>query len=131
MGQEPKIVDFSGLCEVLNVKENTLRHYWRKLPHFFVGRSKSRPMARFDINDVLLFLKAEGENYGPVLVSGRGGEKESVMSVYVKGEALSKERLSYKERSVQMRTGEKERKTQAGTIDDPFDLLPSSLKGVR
>ncbi len=72
------IVDFKGLCELLKVKEDTLRHNWRLLPHFFLGPdSNSRPMARFDMEDVLEYLKRQrGHNYGGIQIQGIQGRRQ-------------------------------------------------------
>ena len=58
------VVDITGLAEILKCKPATLRHIWMDLPHFFIGRGNDLRGARFDANDVLLYLKVDrGSNY--------------------------------------------------------------------
>lgn len=58
----PHIVDIHGLSEVLATNVNTLRKRWRQIPHFFVGEGNNLKGARFDVEDVINFLKEE--SYG-------------------------------------------------------------------
>jgi hypothetical protein len=58
-----RIVDINGLAEALHSNRFTLRKLWRKYPHFFVGEGNDLRAARFDVDDVLTFLKRErGKN---------------------------------------------------------------------
>jgi len=52
-----QIVDISGLAEVLLCSEHILRKTWREYPHFFIGLGGTARGARFDVNDVIRYLK--------------------------------------------------------------------------
>ena len=57
------IVDAEGLAKELKCSISLLRKVWRKYPHFFIGIGRDLRGARFDLNDVLNYLKERG-NYG-------------------------------------------------------------------
>ena len=52
-----EIVDKKGLAQILMVSEDTIYRTWHQYPHFFVGMEQSAKMARFDVNDVIQYLK--------------------------------------------------------------------------
>jgi hypothetical protein len=63
-----KIVDIHGLSKVLLISYNTLVKNWKSLPHFFVTPSRTCKAARFDVDDVIEYLKREcGNNYDRLL----------------------------------------------------------------
>lgn len=51
------IVDIHGLAKVLLCSENTVNKTWAQYPHFFIGLGRNARGVRFDINDVLEYLK--------------------------------------------------------------------------
>jgi len=53
----PKIVDIQGLADVLVCSQSTMLKQWREYPHFFIGVGDTAKGARFDINDVINYLK--------------------------------------------------------------------------
>ena len=53
------IVDIYGLAEILLTSPNTLRKKWYRLPHFYVGTGRNLKSARFDVSDVIDYLKKE------------------------------------------------------------------------
>lgn len=55
--EELKIVKYDELAEKLGVSEALVRKVWKELPHFFVGQSRTLRGARFDLDDVINFLK--------------------------------------------------------------------------
>ena len=61
-----QIADIRQLAEILGVSFNSLRRYWKAYPHFFVGDGRDCRGARFDVADVILYLKAQGGNYGRI-----------------------------------------------------------------
>lgn len=67
-----QIVDIKTLRSILSDENGMLERHWRDLPHFSIGQGKDLRGARFDVNDVLFFLKAVGGNYD--LVEGANGE---------------------------------------------------------
>jgi len=57
------IVDAEGLAKELKCGISLLRKVWRDYPHFFIGVGRDLRGARFDLDDVLAYLKERG-NYG-------------------------------------------------------------------
>jgi hypothetical protein len=54
---QPQIVDIHGLAEVLDCSADTIQRTWRRYPHFFVTDGGDVRAVRFDVVDVLTFLK--------------------------------------------------------------------------
>ena len=52
-----RIVNIDGLAKYLQATKSNVRRLWKEYPHFFVGTGKDLKAARFDISDVLLYLK--------------------------------------------------------------------------
>jgi hypothetical protein len=52
-----QIVDIHELSRVLNTNVKTLAKRWRGFPHFFTGTGRNLKSARFDLDDVLRYLK--------------------------------------------------------------------------
>ena len=52
-----RIVKIDGLAQYLQATRSNVRRLWRQYPHFFVGTGTDLKAARFDISDVLLYLK--------------------------------------------------------------------------
>ena len=50
-------LNYIELAKNLNVASQTLKKSWRHLPHFFVGSGTNLKSARFDLQDVLSYLK--------------------------------------------------------------------------
>jgi len=71
---KPCIVDIDGLAEILQSSKWTLRKVWRSYPHFFVGQGQDLRAARFDVNDVLAYLKERGAHDGSL-----EGRKEELL----------------------------------------------------
>jgi phage terminase Nu1 subunit (DNA packaging protein) len=53
-----KIADGKELCSILNIKKRTLQNVWQEYPHFFVATGRDLRSARFDVEEVIEFLKA-------------------------------------------------------------------------
>jgi len=51
------IVNIHGLAKFLCCSVVTIQKTWRGYPHFFIGLGKTAKSARFDISDVIWFLK--------------------------------------------------------------------------
>lgn len=45
------------IAEKLNMNENTVRKAWRSWPHYFAGTGRNLKSARFDLTDVINYLK--------------------------------------------------------------------------
>ena len=56
------IVDKEGLSKVLLISPHLIEKTWRQYPHFFVGQKKTGRCVRFDVNDVIEFLKNRDYN---------------------------------------------------------------------
>ena len=54
---ESIIVDKEGLSHILKISESLIDKTWREYPHFFVGQAKTGKSVRFDIDDVVRYLK--------------------------------------------------------------------------
>jgi len=56
---EPKtqIVDIKGLAKVLLCSESMILKTWKQYPHFYIGHGCTAKGARFDVNDVVGYLK--------------------------------------------------------------------------
>lgn len=72
-----RIVNIAGLAEYLKATCSNLRRFWRSYPHFFVGTGTDLKAARFDISDVLIYLKIN-KGAGYELVPKSKGEKLEV-----------------------------------------------------
>lgn len=66
-----QIVDIHGLAEVLCCSVSTLNKTWREYPHFFIGSGETAKGARFDVEDVVNYLK--GRDYAEL-----GQEKQKL-----------------------------------------------------
>ena len=62
----PQIVDGQGLMEVFHISKSILKRLWRSWPHMYVGTGRDLRAARFDVADVVNYLKSQGENYGAI-----------------------------------------------------------------
>ena len=52
-----RIVNIDGLAEYLKSTRSRQRTLWKNYPHFFMGMGTDLKAARFDILDVLVYLK--------------------------------------------------------------------------
>ncbi len=60
---EYHIVNYKDLSRILCASEHTLKKTWRSIPHFFIGKGRNLKGARFNVPDVIEYLK-KGGNYG-------------------------------------------------------------------
>ena len=60
MAQE-SIVNYKELAKILKISPESLKKNWKKYPHFYPLSGTDLRGARFDVNDVMKFLK--DENY--------------------------------------------------------------------
>lgn len=72
-----RIVNIDGLAQCLQATRSNLRRFWRQYPHFFVGTGTDLKAARFDIADVLTYLKIN-KGAGYELVAKPKGQKLQV-----------------------------------------------------
>ena len=63
-GPRLHIVDIQGLADVFLCSKDTIQRTWRRYPHFYITDGTDARAARFDVNDVLSFLKER--DYGKV-----------------------------------------------------------------
>jgi len=116
------IVDIYGLSEILLTSPNTLRKKWHRLPHFYVGTGHNLKSARFDVGDVIDFLKKEAQNG---TIQAQATPKRVVHSVYGGRTDIQKRGISNKVRSIGMgskRTIQDKAPGKIGVQDDPFNL---------
>ena len=55
--QQTHIVDIKGLAKVLLCSESMILKTWKQYPHFYIGHGCTAKGARFDVNDVIGYLK--------------------------------------------------------------------------
>ena len=55
--QKTHIVDITGLAKVLLCSESMILKTWKQYPHFYIGHGCTAKGARFDIYDVIGYLK--------------------------------------------------------------------------
>jgi len=116
------IVDIYGLAEILLTSPNTLRKKWHRLPHFYVGMGHNLKSARFDVGDVIDFLKKEAQNG---TIQTQATSKRVVRSIYDRQTNTQKRGISNKVRSIGMGRKRKIQDKAPGRIgaqDDPFNL---------
>ncbi len=112
------IVDIHGLAIFLCCSAATVQKTWRTYPHFFIGLGKTAKSARFDINDVIWFLKnrdypngisrSKNKKMGRRLKNNRVSEKE-------------KTRFQDKKGSEKMGNGQTGENSQPGATKDPIE----------
>ena len=114
------IVNYKGLARILRASEHTLKKTWRSIPHFFIGEGRNLKGARFNVPDVIEYLK-KGGNYGNL---ERSEKKSLGIEVPVSKTSIQKGRIQNKVRSINM-GGEKARRTKKSATGktDPFNLL--------
>ena len=113
------IVNAEGLARELKCSTSLLRKVWRKYPHFFIGVGRDLRGARFDLNDVLAYLKERGS-------CGRLEEQESRMvgsQIPASGGTNQKGGLQDQARSGAMGGQETARGKRRSAKRDPHDLL--------
>jgi hypothetical protein len=55
--QKTHIVDIKGLAQVLLCSASMILKTWKQYPHFYIGHGCTAKGARFDVNDVIDYLK--------------------------------------------------------------------------
>ena len=55
--QKTHIVDIAGLAKVLLCSESMILKTWKQYPHFYIGHGCTAKGARFDVDDVIDYLK--------------------------------------------------------------------------
>ncbi|MCP4116504.1 MAG: hypothetical protein GY737_14050 [Desulfobacteraceae bacterium] len=113
------IVDIHGLAGVLLCKESTLDREWREYPHFFIGRGKDARGARFDVGDVLSYLKERDYNHA---VQGERREIQGA-SAAIGVPSKGKERVHNVESRQNLGNRNRSRIEESDLGEDPFNLL--------
>ena len=114
------IVNYKDLSRILCASEHTLKKTWRSIPHFFIGEGHNLKGARFNVPDVIEYLK-KGGNYGNL---ERSEKKSLGIEVSVSEKAIQKRGLSNTVGRINMGS-EKARRTKKSVTSetDPFNLL--------
>ena len=113
------VVDAEGLAKELKCSISLLRKAWRDYPHFFIGVGSDLRGARFDVDDVLAYLKKRG-NYE------RLEKQESGMvggQIPAPGQAPQKGGLHDQTSSCAMGGQEAPRGKRTSAKRDPYGLL--------
>jgi hypothetical protein len=120
------IVDAEGLAKELKCSISLLRKVWREYPHFFVGAGRDLRGARFDVDDVLTYLKRRG-NYGRL-----EEQKSRVVGgkVPASGRTDKKGGLSNQTSSAAMGGKEAARGKRTSAKRDPYALLSGVVDSV-
>jgi len=115
------IVDAEGLAKELKCSISLLRKVWRDYPHFFIGIGRDLRGARFDLDDVLAYLKERG-NYGRL-----AEQKRMVGSqIPASGGTNQKGGLQDQTSSGVMGGRKTARGKRTSAERDPHDLLPGA-----
>ena len=114
------IVDFDGLAEFLKSNKYTLRKIWRDFPHVYIGIGKDLRGARFDVDDVLIYLKQSGENYGSL---EKQNKRLLGCKISTQNKAIQTRRTQDQERSCFVGSPKTPGTECGSNYGDPFGLL--------
>jgi len=98
------IVDIHGLAEILLCSDSMIEKTWAEYPHFFIGLGRTARGARFDIDDVVNYLK--GRDYAEFRQADKKMDGESP-AVWISPER--KKRVPNKVGSIKMGSNNKKR----------------------
>ena len=104
---------YKELAERLGSSPETLKKVWRSYPHYFVGSGRNLKSARFDLQDVLDYLK--GRDYANLRLPDQTGPQVQG-GVQAPGQASHNGRIQKKGRGKGMDHGRKA-KAQGSTGD--------------
>ena len=119
---EHNIVDGNGLAKAFKCSPSLIRKVWKDYPHFFLGEGRDLRGARFDLDDVLYYLKGE-RNYGSLEIQNKR----------MVGSKISVSRKALQEGGFQVADGGHplgsiQKRSALGSSDgDPFNILPRSI----
>ena len=117
-----QIADIRGLAKTLFASKHTLKKNWRKFPHFFIGDGRNLKGARFDVSEVIEYLKKEARH-----VSMETSKKKSLDSkIHAQKQAVQEGGFRNKVKSFGMGSSETRQTGKSageGTGTDPFNLL--------
>ena len=116
MSRQHQIVDYEGLAEALATSPKTIAKKWHEYPHFFIGTGRNLKSARFDVDDVVQYLKAR--DYECLEECARDMDRQ----VLVSEQAVQKRRLQKEIRGANLGAAKK-RRTQESASKDPFNLI--------
>jgi hypothetical protein len=115
-----QIVDIKGLATELCASKHTLKKNWRSLPHFFIGEGKNLKGARFNVPEVINYLRKEANHVS----LERSREKNLGGEVPISNETIQEGRFSNKVRSIGVGSRKAQRAKESSiTRADPFNLL--------
>lgn len=114
--QKAHIVDIKGLAQVLLCSESMILKTWRQYPHFFIGNGCTAKGARFDVNDVIDYLKKR--DYANV---GQTNKKFQRSDTTFGLSSKNKNRIQDKECRPKM--GVIPKRTVKGCPEDEFGIL--------
>jgi hypothetical protein len=115
-----QIVNINGLATELCASKHTLKKNWRSLPHFFIGNGRNLKGARFNVPEVIEYLRKEANHVS----LERSREKNLGGEVSVPNETIQKGGISNKVCSIRVGSRETQRIKESATNEtDPFNLL--------
>jgi len=127
------IVDYKELARILKISPESLKKNWRKYPHFFPLSGTDLRGARFDVADVMKFLK--DKNYEQTIEVHNESRGEISGQIYAPGNSSRQRRIQSNCGSASVgeagatpsgskRTNEGNScSTEFDTREDKFDLL--------
>ena len=120
------IVNAEGLAKELKCSISLLRKVWREYPHFFVGVGRDLRGARFDVDDVLNYLKERGNYYGCL------EEQERMVGSQIPASGGTNQKGGLQDQASSGAMGGQETARGKRTTDkkDPYALLPGAGDSV-
>ena len=115
-----QIVDIQGLATELCASKHTLKKNWRSLPHFFIGDGRNLKGARFNVPEVIEYLRKEA-NHDSL---ERSQKKSMDFKIQMAEKTIQKGGVSNKVCCSAMggrKTQQTKKSSSTGT--DPFNLL--------
>lgn len=122
MISEYGIADIEGLAEILVCSKSTIQKRWREYPHFFVGLGKTAKSARFNVDQVLRYLKEKESSHG---ISRSENEKMGRGFKSYRMSAKKAKRVQNQKGSQKMGNGTERKTSQSGTGTDPIENFRS------
>ena len=114
--QQTHIVDIKGLAKVLLCSESMILKTWKQYTHFYIGHGCTAKGARFDVNDVIGYLKKR--DYACI---GQKTENMDGQGKSVRFSGDNQKRIHNKNSGKRVGTERKNKIDQSPR--DPFNLL--------
>ena len=117
MKPDPKSLTYKQLAEYFQVDSSTIRKVWHKLPHYFVGTGRNLKTVRFDLTDVLNFMK--NRDYVDLEIQNLAQSNKVQSQVQISGTDLPSSRVH----DASSRSGMDHGKTNGAGPDEDADTF--------